>query len=175
MAVEKKEALEVLQALLAENEQKLGDAVRVVNETRPVVFSLRNTISALKGQKMAGQGVQFLYNTDFSEWLVNRGASGLPIQPLPSRKPEFANMTIMASLQAVLAKRPGEFVHADELVKAIYEPTEDNDIFYRIKRTLVSEILRGIKKGLFVRGPGKNTFGAGLMTNGKQKEGRPTL
>ena len=50
-------------------------------------------------------------------------------------------MTIMASLQKVLAKFPGSFTTQDELVKEIYEPTVDNDIFYRIKRTLVSELL----------------------------------
>jgi hypothetical protein len=170
-----KENLEMLQTLLAEHDRVFRLAVETVNRERPIVFSLKNAIAALKGERIStlpwGTAI-FRHSPGES---VSVGTSGLAIQPLPGRKSEFANMTIMASLQKVLAKKPGEFVHADELVKEIYEPTEDNDIFYRIKRTLVSELLRGMKKALFVRGPGKNTFGLGLVRNGTQKEGRPTL
>lgn len=176
MAGTLKERVTILQELLTEHEQILKNAVQTANHARPIVVSLRNAIAALKGEKVPLSGFQFIFNrSDTASGSINLGSSGLAIQPLPGRKPEFANMTIMASLQRFLAAKPGEFVHADQLVKEIYEPTEDNDIFYRIKRTLVSEVLRGMKKGLFVRGPGKNTFGVGLMTNGKQKEGRPQL
>ncbi len=169
-----KESLDVLQALLAEHERTLSIGLETVDRERPIVFTLKNAIAALKGERISATfGFSFTHKSAGEP--LNVGTSGLAIQPLPGRKPEFANMTIMNSLEKVLAKRQGEFVHADHLVKEIYEPTGDNDVFYRIKRTLVSELLRGMKKGLFVRGPGKNTFGSGLMANGHKKDVRPTL
>jgi hypothetical protein len=82
-------------------------------------------------------------------------------QPIPHRKLEYLDGTILMAIERVLERLKGEheFVHVDDLVKEIYVPISDNDQFYRVKRTLVSEIIRGMKKNLFTRGPKPNSFG----------------
>ena len=176
--LDNKDTIEVLQSALAEHDLIYRNALATMEHEAPIVHSLKTAIAALKGEKINPPNLSFWKSVLARTQPVGGSvlsSNGLPIQPLPSRKPEYAAMTILNAIQDVLAHSAKDFVHADDLVKAIYEPTNDNDIFYRIKRTIVSEAIRGMKKGQFVRGPEKNTFGLGLMTNGHKKDERPTL
>ena len=176
--IDNKSTLEVLQAALAEHDRNYQTAIATLEYEAPIVHSLRNSIAALKGEKLepgSGFWQPIVLRTPLPP-NVSVSSTGLPIQPLPSRKPEYASMTIIEAIQRVLVQSAKDYLHADELVREIYEPTTDNDIFYRIKRTVVSEAIRGLRKGLFVRGSEKNTFGRGLMNrNGHKEEKRPTL
>jgi hypothetical protein len=174
-----KDTLETLQSALAEHDLIYRNAVAMLEREGPIVHSLRNAIAALKGEKLDATPVFWKYPGVLLRTPISGGSvssTGLPIQPLPNRKPEYASITIIEAIQRVLVQSVKDYVHADELVREIYESTSDNDIFYRIKRTVVSEAIRGIRKGLFVRGSEKNTFGRGLMNgNGHKEEKRPTL
>jgi hypothetical protein len=174
--------VETLESALSKHQAMYDSALQTLRREVPIVQSLRNAIAALKGQKIDVTPPHWklisltssIASTDRTN--LRESSTGLPIQPLPNRKPEYASMTIIEAIQRVLVQSVKDYLHADELVREIYEPTSDNDIFYRIKRTVVSEAIRGIKKGLFVRGSEKNTFGRGLMNgNGHREEKRPTL
>jgi hypothetical protein len=69
-------------------------------------------------------------------------------------------MTIVKSAEVAISKLAGTGVpvHVDRIVREIYEPIPHKDVFYRIKRTVVSEIIRGMTKSLFFRGDRPNTF-----------------
>jgi hypothetical protein len=169
--------MDILESALSEHQAAYDAALRTLQRESPIVRSLRNAIAALKGQKTDLPDP--FWKTIFvngTPTTIRESSTGLPIQPLPNRKPEYASMTIIEAIQRVLVQSAKDYLHADELVREIYEPTSDNDIFYRIKRTVVSEAIRGMRKGLFVRGSEKNTFGRGLMNgNGHKEEKRPTL
>ena len=149
----------LIEKMLADHEQHLQEANETVRRETPIVANLRQTLEALKvSAGLAPTPAPVLTRTT--------GQTGTVSQPLPAKKPEYAELTIVGAIQHAFQKWPDRvFVHVDELVREIYEPIVDNDQFYRVKRTIVSETIRGISKGLFERGQGKNTFGLARPKN----------
>lgn len=135
----------LLKEILEQHKRVFDEAVSTARREQPIVASLEAAIAALENQDQ--------HHTD-------EAGSGHVSPAIPLRKPEYASMTIIASIQKALAKHgTGVILHADDIIKEIYLPITDNDQFYRIKRTIVSEVIRGVDKRMFRRGPHPNTFG----------------
>ena len=62
---------------------------------------------------------------------------------IPKKKPQYSETTLIKSAQIASEKltRPGEFIHVDNIIQEVYEPIPHRDVFYRIKRTMVSELI----------------------------------
>ena len=82
-----KESLSILEALLADNEQILKNALEAYERARPIVISLKNAIAASKAKRCQRRGFGSSFNPPeiVTENVVNLGSSGLAIQPLPGR------------------------------------------------------------------------------------------
>ncbi len=144
------EQARLLGEMLSEHEKKLREAVVIFNREEAIVSNLRRTIAALMGENEPSS-------------VVDTGTEARIVMPTdtPSRKGEYANLTIVASAQRALSRLvpPNGFAHVDQIVQEVYDPIPHKDVFYRIKRTVVSELIRGMDKGLFRRGDRPNSFG----------------
>jgi hypothetical protein len=164
--------IDVLRGMLAEHQKLLEAAVREMERERPIVISLRDALAALTGEPLS----HILQHGEASvSHVVPSGTvtttTGRVVQEIPGRKSEYAKMTIIDALRVGLQKQKEKFAHVDVLMNEVYLPIRDNDQFYRVKRTVVSELIRGMSKGIFVRNPNaKNSFGLA-----PQPEKRPTL
>lgn len=137
-----------------------------MRQGRAAIFAdcgLGKTLIQLEWARLVGGRVLIVAPLCVAEQTIAQGGSPV-LQSMPARKPEYAEMTILGSIRKALQQHGDhEFLHVDEIVKEIYLPISDNDQFYRVKRTVVSETIRGMKKHLFRRHPMKaNTFGLGL-------------
>jgi hypothetical protein len=149
MADTQQAQIELLKQMLAEHQGTLDAAKAIVHREYPIVSNLEATITSLEGRNAKSHDQQVEVKTS-EEFPASK--------PVPARKPEYAGMTIIGSIQRALEKRPEPFLHVDEIVKDIYEPIADSAQFYRVKRTVVSELLRGEDR--FKRDTSKkNTFG----------------
>jgi hypothetical protein len=160
----------LLGEILAQHESILKQAKITVQREEPIVIGLRRTLAALMGeepaqpeQAFAGSGPEtplFPSNLEINSTSV-------------TRKPQYLSMTIVKSAEVAIGKLAGAGVpiHVDRIVREIYEPIPHKDVFYRIKRTVVSELIRGMVKNQFFRGTTPNTFaipvrvGNSIMTN----------
>jgi hypothetical protein len=167
MSQNREEEARMLGAMLVVHEKALEQALAVANREEPIVSSLRRAIAALMGEAPQGHLVTTNGANLQSSFIVDgqhRMAALRTIHQVqssvPTRKAEYAQSTIIEAMHRAFEKiAPTGFVHIDKIVDEVYNPIEDRDVFYRIKRTLVSEVIRGMKKGLFVRGPEPNAFG----------------
>lgn len=167
MSQNREEEARMLGAMLALHEKTLEQALAVANREEPIVSSLRRAIAALMGESPQTHVVTTNSVNLQGSFVVDgqhRVAALRRLQQIqssaPTRKAEYAQKTIIAGMRRAFEKiAPTGFVHVDKIVSEMYNPIEDRDVFYRIKRTLVSELIRGMKTGLFVRGTGANTFG----------------
>jgi hypothetical protein len=76
---------------------------------------------------------------------------------MPVRRPPFENLSILESVSQVLDAQPGLPQHADVITRTIFDVKTAKQL-QAAKRSVVSEIVRGIqKKNLFKR-VAKNTF-----------------
>lgn len=142
--------IQQLEEVLKAHEKAWKDALAVVQREQPIVESLQNAIQALKGEAAVATP------------LPSNGRPQAIQKPAPTRKHEYLDLTAIEAIHKALLKLStpfGRTPHIDRVVDEIYNPIPDRDVFYRIKRTLVSEAIRGMKKGLFVRGKKPNTFG----------------
>ena len=146
-----KQQLATLKEIWAEHKRRLDDAAAVCHHEQPIVRALELSMSALEATNAAP--------------LAEEPKSEVqPEQPkTPARKDEYAKLTHIQSVRLaleMLAPNIGQTVHVDALVREIYEPISNNDVFYRVKRTIVSEIIRAMNtKHMFRRGETPNTFG----------------
>lgn len=162
----REEEARMLGAMLAVHEKAFEQAIAIARREDPIVTSLRRAIAALMGESPQAQtatanGTSHAVSPAVDE--QHRVASLRTLEQIqssvPTRKAEYAQSTIIAAMHRAFEKiAPVGFVHIDKIVNEVYHPIQDRDVFYRIKRTLVSEIIRGMKKGLFVRGREPNTF-----------------
>lgn len=146
-----------LQEILKEHEDRLEQALAVVRIEKPFVDNLRAAIQALNGP-----------STPQEKALAQFAGLAKRVQEsaMPPRLPEFENMTVLAAIQAVL-ERAGVYCHADDIVRAIYGRSLSSAQFQSAKRTIVSEVIRGTEKKLFVRDKTRpNTFGRSGFLNG---------
>jgi hypothetical protein len=140
-----------LREVLQDHEKVLQQALVIVRREQPIVQSLQAAIVAIRGEVIpTGSGAA-----------ATNGAPTTVQSLAPTRKHEYTDMTAIGAIQKALNKitTPGTAVHIDRVAEEIYNPIPDRDVFYRIKRTLVSEAIRGMKKDLFFRGKKPNTFG----------------
>lgn len=142
----------MLREMLRDHEERLDRARATVQQEEPVVASLKAAIAALDPNAPKDRRT-----------LVAVGAGGImdATPPMPERMPGFTDLTHAEAAKLALTQlcKAGETRHVDAIITAIYGTIPNADLFYRVKRTLVSEILRNMKKGMFVRGPKPNTFG----------------
>lgn len=145
----------LLTAILAQHESVLEEARITVRKEEPIVANLRRTLAALTGEEpleleqgSAGSSPSIPVS------LVDLNSTNV------TRKPQYLSMTIVKSAAVAIGQLAGAGVpiHVDRIIREIYEPIPNKDLFYRIKRTVVSEIIRGMTKNLFFRGNGPNTF-----------------
>lgn len=163
MAQVQNEQIELLKQMRATHKAMLDDAIEIVDRERPIVASLEAAIRALLGEAAE--------QTAPTTRLVLHSMSPLFTQPMPERNPEYQGITIMEAVQRALQKIGKEYAHVDEIIREAYAPISDSGQFYRVKRTLVSEILRGIRKGLFKREEAaRNSFG--LAAQPKREEAK---
>jgi hypothetical protein len=146
-----------LQEILKEHEDRLQQALAVVHIEKPFVDNLRAAIQALSGPPTPLERTV----ARFADQVRQTQESGMP-----PRLAEFENMTVLAAIRTVL-ERAGLYCHADDIVRAIYGRSLSKAQFQSAKRTIVSEVIRGIEKKLFVRdGTRPNTFGRNGFLNG---------
>lgn len=151
--------IQALESMLALHQHQLAEGQAILNREMPIVVSLRNTIAAMKRLEAGPEA---------PVEAANQPSPDLTSQTMPRRKAEYAQMTIVDSIRHALSKWTEDYVHVDQIVREIYLPIADNDQFYRVKRTVVSETIRGMDKGLFKRDPNKaNTFGLVRAANSK--------
>jgi hypothetical protein len=171
----KEQEATVLGRMLAEHEKALQDAVGIVKREQPIVENLRRTVASLMGRPPKSEWAEYTsrYSTVSSILHNGGGKEETPIaaqDSIPKRKPEYGELThIQSVLKAMQALVPdGSAIHVDQIVRETYFPIPNRDVFYRIKRTVVSEILRGMGKHLFVRGKKPNTFALDLKNKAAQ-------
>jgi hypothetical protein len=134
----------MLEAMLAEHERALNDAFAIVNREEPIVASLKAAILALTG-------------TVTAKPIASASGNGAG---LPPKKLEYREMALIPAMQRALGKIASSgYAHVNDIVAEIYTPIADKDMFVRVKRNCVSELIRASRKGLFVRGDAKNSFG----------------
>jgi hypothetical protein len=169
----REEEARMLAAMLEVHEKALEQAIATVRREEPIVTSLRRAIAALMEESPYAQA-RITNGTNQASFHIipdgaHRAAAIHALQQnesgIPTRKAEYADRTIIEAMHKAFVKiAPTGFIHIDRIVDEVYNPIEHRDVFYRIKRTLVSEIIRGMKKGLFVRGRAPNTFGLAAAT-----------
>ncbi len=174
METRQEEELATLQKMRDEHRTTLSEAEKTIRRERPLVAALDQAIDALKGRNSqfgsfgAATVATFHRNLQTLKDIQNRAALKAESEATKPvrRQPQFSDISIIAAIKSVLdgAKR---YMHADELVLAVYEPVPKSE-FLRVKRTIVSEVLRGIKKGWFKRGAKPNTFGSVKLTDEKE-------
>ena len=163
----REEEARMLAAMLAVHEKAFEQAIAIARREDPIVTSLRRAIAALMGESRQPQALAANGTSPAVAPVVDEQHRAASLRNLeqtqsstPTRKAEYTQSTIIAAMHRAFEKiAPTGFIHIDKIVNEVYHPIEDRDVFYRIKRTLVSEIIRGMKKGLFVRGREPNTFG----------------
>jgi hypothetical protein len=158
---EKQEQVDMLRQVLAVHVARLNEGMAMVREAEPVVSALQAAIKAIE-QKAAAVTPVAIFTPEGTVKLTSAAA--------PARKHEYANLTHIESAKLALTKlvRPGETTHVDNIVREIYNPFQDNDLFYRVKRIVVSEIIRAMSKHrTFKRGKKPNTFGLPVIEETK--------
>ena len=174
----KEDEARTLGTMLAEHEKVLQDAYEIVKREQPIVENLRRTVASLMGKPpkdswgFVPAALDRYQPSRATTFLINQNPSQGAPEAVPKRKPEYAQLThIQSVVKAMVALVPdGTPIHVDEIVRETYFPIPDRDVFYRIKRTVVSEILRGMEKHLFARGKKPNTFGLVLRNKPAQAQ-----
>src|SRR5580704_13952250 len=101
-----REQINLLREILEQHKRVLEEAVSITQREQPVVASLEAAIAALENR------------TQYQAISVEVG--GHVSQPIPPRKPEYASMTIIASIQKALGKHGNNVVlHADDIIKEV--------------------------------------------------------
>ena len=142
------EQIKVLQEMLAEHEHRLEEAQEIVKREEPICHHLRHLIGSMK----PGAPVQ----------ASQEGASpgGNPL----TRKPEFATGSLLDAVERILAGSK-QAIHADDLTKRIFVLRDKSELA-RAKNALVSDMVRGVKRGRFRR-TGKNLY---ALPNGETRD-----
>ena len=149
--------IEMLEQLLRQYEPECQKAQQTVQQLSPVIEHLRSLIVSLGG------GTTPRYEIAHGE-ARRDPTTGVG---MPPRRDFYATMpTIEAARQVLL--RAGGPMHVDEMIAQMFEVSKEDTVqFMRVKRTLVSELIRGMKRGTFAREPNKkNTFRLGGQVSG---------
>lgn len=160
--------LAILQRMRDQHRAILSEAEKTIRRERPLVAALDDAMDAIKGKlphqpptlarwATLGNFSNRAVVTEQSSNIESRNGTSEPVKAI-RRQPQYADTTIIAAIKSVLDSAK-HYMHADELVAAIYEPVPQ-DQFLQVKRTIVSEVIRGMGKGWFKRGAKPNTFGS---------------
>ena len=76
------------------------------------------------------------------------GRPGNRTKDFPLRKMEWEGMTLDEIIQSILTTSPDEIFHANILCHKIYEIKSDAEL-HKVKRSLVSNLRRGVKRGMW--------------------------
>lgn len=150
-----KDHLDWLQEKLAVYESKLADAESTVSKLRPVVTNLRGAIDALTSEehgprpsKDLFEGQSFHQNGSQQSHTATGGKGftvGNKNPKMPNRRPEYANLTLVAAAAQVISGTPTT-IHADDVTQAVFI-IENKDQFALAKHSMASELHRGAKAG----------------------------
>ena len=153
MALANEAQIEVLEGLLKQYEPEYQKAQQTVQRLSPIIEHLRALIVSLGG------GTTPRYEIAGGE-ARRDPTTGVG---MPPRRDFYATMPTIEAARQILVKAGGGPMHVDDMIAQMFEVSKENPAqFMRVKRTLVSELIRGMKRGTFAREPNKkNTFRLG--------------
>lgn len=134
-----------LRQLYQQYEAEYETTLKRLNELAPVMTNLRGLIGAFDSEAAGA-----------SHREERTPQPPPPVGAMPMRKPQYRAMTVIEAAQQILDQK-GTPMHADEIVRAIYEIRSPQG-FTAAKRSVVSELIRGTKRGVFRRARGANRF-----------------
>lgn len=142
--------LKVLEQLLKQYEPEFQKAQETAQRLAPIIEHLRMLITSLGGGTVP-------------RWEIAEGESRRDPTTgvgMPPRRDFYTGMSTIEAARQVLAKVGGGPMHVDDMIAQMFEVKKEDAVqFARVKRTLVSEVIRGMKRGIFEREPKKkNTF-----------------
>jgi hypothetical protein len=142
--------IEVLEQLLKQYEPEFQKAQETAQRLAPIITNLRMLIASLGG----GTVPRYEIANGESRRDPTTGVG------MPPRRDFYATIPTIEAARQVLMKAGGGPMHVDDMIGQMFEVNKDDSAqFLRVKRTLVSELIRGMKRGIFEREPKKkNTF-----------------
>jgi len=148
-----------LEFRLATYENDLQQHEEAVATVKPIVINLRGTIEALKASLAKDTRTGNLpFVPEPSQIEANNhghNGNGNSATRRPARRPEFEAISVIESARLLLSKSP-RGLHADVITRSIYD-CKTRDQFHVAKHSVVAEMIRGAKRGIF-RKLGGNRF-----------------
>lgn len=148
--------------MVKEYELQAVEAERASERLRRIVSNLKSVLQALEtGQDCELPSLPLQENTEGQSFFLNHSQrlstppSSRPTSQAPQRHPAYANMSMIEAVRQILRDSNVTY-SSDDLARQIFEIKSAEDLLH-VKRSLSSEISRGLKAGLWKR-IGKNLY-----------------
>jgi len=148
-------------------EVKVAEYYQLLHEQRRTELRLESI------KKYIGHLNNFLAGEDEQPVILKEIPKGSPVgkpgnraKDFPLRKPEFEGMTLDEIIKTILDKSPNEIYHGDVIAYKIYEIQSKSDLI-KVRRSLVSTLRRGAKKGLWEFVPRNKYKGKVVVEQGR--------